>query len=423
MTKRIILILTGLLLLSLLVIYISAWETEEKFSTCKITGLSNLDTVNFRNHKEVELAASTLYRGSDLKKLIQGNQYRDAWATPIKVPILFLDTLKGKSTIIEEGGGKQTHSLKLVTKDGVIMTLRSVTKDPEKLVPEIADQLGLENIVIDGISAQHPYASLVVAELSNYAKVLHTQPHLYFVPKQESLGSYNKKYGNRLFMLEYETKGKKNWSSIKNVKEIIDTDGLQRLKLKYGEKLTVDQPLLVRSRLFDILIGDWDRHAKQWGWIVEETNDNLIAHPLPSDRDNAFFRLEGIVPTIITSSNTLSEVQTYNADVESIEGLIMPFDRYFLKEIPSSVFAAQAVFLQQQLTEKVIRKSFKVWPESIYNLDAERIIEYLLSRLKNLSTYAEEFKTQLDKQPRLTEPLKGSDDKSLQGSIMECFSC
>src|SRR5690606_34569363 len=134
------------------------------------------------------------------------------------------------------------------------------------LVPEFARTPGIENRVIDGVSAQHPYATLAVAALADEVGVLHTNPQIVFVPEQSSLNKYNKKYGNRLYLLEYETKGKKNWTTYKNVDEIIDTDNLQKLKMKHGNKVSVDKRTLVRARIFDLLIGDWDRHAKQWGW-------------------------------------------------------------------------------------------------------------------------------------------------------------
>ena len=80
---------------------------------------------------------------------MQGSNYRDAWSEKVKFPIVFLDTLYGGMEIIKEGGGKQTHSLKLRAKNDILYTLRSVTKDPGKLIPEIAEDLGLENIIVD----------------------------------------------------------------------------------------------------------------------------------------------------------------------------------------------------------------------------------------------------------------------------------
>ena len=170
------------------------------------------------------IAASTLYEGNGVKTIMQGEQYRKAWSTPVKVPILFLNKMEGKVTIMEEGGGNQTHSLKLQLENGVLMTLRSVTKDPSPLVPKVAETLGIQNIIVDGISAQHPYAALAVAKLSDNAGILNTRPKLVFVPKQEQLAEYNDKFGNRLFLLEYETEGNAQWLKLKNVDSLIDTE-------------------------------------------------------------------------------------------------------------------------------------------------------------------------------------------------------
>src|SRR5690606_30730175 len=137
-------------------------------------------------------------------------------------------------------------------------------------VPEIAKTLGLSNIIIDGNSGQHPYGAVAAAALAGEVDVLHTNPRPLFLPKQEKLGDLNEKYGNKLYLLEYETESEVNWTALQNIVEIIETDDLQELKAIRGDKLKIDRNALVRSRLFDLLIGDWDRHTKQWGWALQE---------------------------------------------------------------------------------------------------------------------------------------------------------
>src|SRR5690606_10519210 len=138
-----------------------------------------------------------------------------------------------------------------------------------------------------------------VALLADAANILHTSPKVYFIPKQETLKEYNENYGNKLFLFEHETESKTNWTSIENVSTIIETDDLQELKLERGDSLRIDEHALVRARLFDLIIGDWDRHAKQWGWVIKNEQNGQIAIPLPADRDNAFFNVGGIIPNII----------------------------------------------------------------------------------------------------------------------------
>ena len=86
-------------------------------------------------------------------------------------------------------------------------TLRSVTKDPSRLVPAWAPYLGLANVVTDGISAGHPYGAAAAAALAEAAGVAHMHPRLAFVPHQPRLDSFDADFGGRLYWLEYEPEG------------------------------------------------------------------------------------------------------------------------------------------------------------------------------------------------------------------------
>ena len=51
-----------------------------------------------------------------------------------------------------------------------------------------------------------------------------------------------------------------------------------------------DQDQVLRSRLFDIWIGDWDRHDDQWRWAsFKDKNGFTYYQPIPRDRDQIFF--------------------------------------------------------------------------------------------------------------------------------------
>ncbi len=421
--KKIFAFILVLVLVFIALTYWSLGTTSEEFATCRIVGKSDLETINFKKHDSVWVAASTLYESNFIKNMMQGTNYREAWATPVRVPIVFLDTIFGGLTIVEEGGGKQTHSLELKSRSGLRYTLRGVNKDPKALVPQFARTLGLENIVIDGVSAQHPYSSEVVAALSDAANVLHTHPKTVFVPRQATLGTLNEKYGNRLYQLEYETEGKVNWTLLKNVVALLDTEGLQQLKMDHGPRVSIDQEALVRARLLDFIIGDWDRHAKQWGWIIQKVGDNFRGVPLPSDRDNAFFKINGAIPTIVSDKNITPDLQPFEKDIDYLPGLVMDFDVYFLKKTPGNVFSEQARALQASLTDEAIDRALHTWPKAIYDLDARAIKNKIIERRDNLVAYALAFKKELDKREWLTEPLKGSDKMAGHPGLIACFEC
>jgi len=421
--KKVLALIAILLIVFIALIYWSVSSTNKEFKTCEIKSFEDLENIDFREHDSVLIAPSSLYEGNILKEFMQGENYRKTWATPIQFPIAFLDTLKGGLKILKEGGGKQTHSLKLVNPQGITFTLRSVAKDPQKLIPEIAEDLGLENIIVDGISAQHPYGAILAAKLSEIAGVLHTHPSMYFLPKQDLLGKYNEKYGNRIYLLEYETESKKNWTSYENVNEIIETKALQELKQKEGKNLSIDKAALIRTRLFDLLIGDWDRHAEQWGWVLQENGDKIEAIPLPGDRDNAFFNPGGVIPTIITNKNVEPLVRPFEMKIDHMPGLVYPFDRYFLIDTSKEIYIEQAKALQNSLTNAKIDDSFKVWPKEISKLDRAEISEKLKSRRDHLVEYAEAFHAIIQEKGKLNEALKGSEKAEISPGLLPCFEC
>ncbi len=418
--KKFLWFLLVLLIIFLGLVYISLWGTNKTFETATIV---NIEAKDLRDQDSVLVITSTLYDANPLKRFMQGNNYREAWKAKLKIPVVYLDTLLGGMKIIKEGGGSQTHSLRLQNSQGILYSLRSVNKDPSSHIPELADFLGLENIVIDGISAQHPYGAIAAAALAEVAQVQHTHPKVVFVPKQKFLAGYNDKYGNRLFLLEYETEGNINWTNLSNVKKIIETDELQQLKSEVGEKLQIDENAYIRARLFDMLIGDWDRHAEQWGWILVQEKDMLKAIPLAGDRDNAFFKLAGVIPTIISHKYITPMVRPFEKDIDYMPGLVYPLDVYLLKNVPQKSYLKEAEFLQQQLTNEKIIEALKVWPKVLYDLDGEEIVSKIIKRRNDLLKYAREFHEEIEQRDYLSKPLKGSEDLKLQPKLIKCFDC
>src|SRR6202008_1219199 len=73
---------------------------------------------------------------SGLHRNIFGENYRKEWAAKVKLPYLKLSQLHGGLSPEKLGGGEQTHSIRLVDPSGKEWVLRTVEKDPAKLLPE-----------------------------------------------------------------------------------------------------------------------------------------------------------------------------------------------------------------------------------------------------------------------------------------------
>ena len=60
-------------------------------------------------------------------------------------------------------------------------------------------------ILTDYYTGDHPYAPFTIGKLSDAVGIYHTNPVLYYIPKQNALGKYNDEFGNQLFMIEERT--------------------------------------------------------------------------------------------------------------------------------------------------------------------------------------------------------------------------
>lgn len=402
-----------LLVLFLIFLGLSYWSVSVGPEKVKLSEVVEKD------NDSVTVIATNVYESNVIKRFMQGRNYRNAWEARVKVPVLNLDSM----TVLEEGGGQQTHSLDLRSPSGVLYSLRSINKDPDPLIPGIARTLGLENIVIDGVSAQHPYGAILSASLADAADILHTHPTAVYVPKQKNLQKWNDSFGNRLYLLEYETEGKVNWTRFPNVLEIMDTDDLQEFKAKHPEKVSIDKRALIRARLFDIWIGDWDRHAKQWGWVMVEKKGRFKAIPLGGDRDNAFFKIDGVIPTLLTNELVQPMVRPFEKDIDYLPGYVYPIDIYFLRNVPEKVFIEEARSLEKIFTDERIDEAFEAWPDEVNALNFADISKKLKKRRDNLTKYAAEFWEEIQERELLNEPLKGSEDIELPEKLKKCFDC
>ncbi len=356
----------------------------------------------------VVVIATKRFRTHPLKNAFQGKNYRKAWKTPIKVPVKFLDEIEGGIIPLEMGGGFQTLSMDLQGKEDIVYTLRSVNKNPDELIPDYARKLNIGNIVMDAMSAQHPYGALVVAPMAESVGILHTHPKLVYLPHQSQLDTFDSRYGGRLFLLEYEPEGSGAWIDMEGVKEIIDTEDVQKMLLEHPNS-TIDERALVRARLFDLMIGDWDRHAKQWGWVVIEKEDEPLTYvPLPTDRDNAFYNPNGIILKLITHPRSQPLVRPFRKKIDYMPGLVKPFDQYFLLNVPENVFVEVAHELQKDFTDEKIDAAFDHWPDEFNKLDKKNIIKYIKARRADLPKHAKAFKQVLVERGELLVPLKGS---------------
>lgn len=325
--------------------------------------------------------ASTQYEAGKVKRRLLGDNYRDAWAQELDVPVFDIATKKGGLVPVKKGGGQQTLSLRLRDSTGHEYVLRSVEKFPEGAIPEVLRETFAQDLVQDQISAAHPYAALVIPPMAEGVGLLHTNPELVYIPDDPRLGQYREEFANTLAL--FEERPDDDWSDASyfgNSDRIVSTRKVIE-RLANDNDSRVDEAFVLRNRLFDLIIGDWDRHDDQWRWA--KVPGKKIYRPIPRDRDQAFFVNEGMLSKIWSRRWALPKLEGFDADIDWPSGLSFNarhFDRTFLTSLSRKDWIAAAEDLKDDLTDDIIEKAIRQWPEPIFALHGQRIISHLKSR-------------------------------------------
>ncbi len=346
------------------------------------------------NDRTVLVRAGAIYEAGRFKRFLLGDHYRDTWLAPVEVPILHLSKEKGGLTILEKGGGMQTLSLKLKGKDGKLYSLRSVQKDPTPTLPKPLQYSFAADLVQDQISASHPYGAFILPLLGDAAGIYHTNPRLVYLPDSDELGKYRKDFGGMLAMLEEDAD--ENWSDYPdfgNTKNAVST-GTVLEALHEDNDNRVDQKNLLRARLFDMWIGDWDRHEGQFRWAELEDETGKYYRPIPEDRDNIFFKFDGFIPWWASRKWALRKFQDFQQDVRDIAGLNFNgrhLDRRFLTDLSRDEWITIAKDLQSRLSDEVIQKAINLLPDTVYSLTGHELIKTLKARRDRLDQFARRY--------------------------------
>ena len=328
----------------------------------------------------VTVAANARYNNiSGVHNIISGKNYRKEWAQPVHLKVFRIDKEMGGFKIKSLGGGRQTKSLKIEDKDGKEWTLRTVDKDPEGAVPEALKGSIAQSIVQDMISAQAPYGALVIPPLAEAANVIHTSPKYYFVPDDPALGPYRQVFANKVCLLEMVDPVEED-TKTKSTAKVID-------KMISDSKNHVDQETVLRARLLDMLIGDWDRHFNQWKFGTNDTGVGKLYYPIPKDRDQAFFNSNGLLVRAISLA-ALPYLQGFKKNYPDIKWFNWEerdFDRIFMNNLDAEKWKRIISQFQQNVNDSVIEEAVKRLPPEIFTLDGSEIAGKLKSR-RNLLT-------------------------------------
>ncbi len=345
-------------------------------------------------------------------RMFWGERYRKYFGTKVNVPTVNLDTLFGGLTPVRKGGGHQSKSLRLKDKLGREYTMRALRKSAlqylqavvfkDQYVEGLFNKTYTENLLLDVFTGAHPYAPFTIGILSEAVGVYHSNPVLYYVPKQDALGYFNNEFGDELYMIEERAaSGHGDKANFGFSNEIISTNDMLT-KLRKNENHIVDEESYIRARLFDMLIGDWDRHEDQWRWAIFNEENKTIYRPVPRDRDQAFSimadgALLGFATKVIPSLRLMS---SYDEELKSPKWFNLepyPLDMALINQSNRDIWNAQVKHIVKNLTDAVIDDAFKYFPDEVNDETVQEIKRKLKGRQVNLQQISNRYYEHINK--------------------------
>ncbi|HEX9151360.1 MAG TPA: ShlB/FhaC/HecB family hemolysin secretion/activation protein, partial [Flavobacterium sp.] len=353
-------------------------------------------------------------------KFFFGNHYRKYYSLPIEVKTATIDTLFGGLTPKRAGGGHQSKSLQLFDKNGKEYVMRALKKSTARFLQSVAfkdqfiqndfEDTYADDLLSDFYTTSHPYTPFAVSNLAEKIGVAHTNPVLYYIPKHQALKEFNASYGDALYMVEERPNDTQiTVKSFGKPTAIISTADVLK-NLHKDEKYSVDESSYIKARLFDMLIGDWDRHADQWRWGEYKEGKKIIYKPIPRDRDQAFTKYDGALLSILMNMPALRHMQTFKAKIKNVKWLNRepyPLDLAFLKTADEKEWVLQAQYIQENLSDAAIDGAFNSLPAAVQDKTIEGIKQQLKVRKTQLQHYATDYYKVLQK----TVLIVGTDKK------------
>jgi hypothetical protein len=340
------------------------------------------------------ISAGSEYKKPKFYRWLWGNNRRVEWTTPVRVPVVYLDSIYGGLRPYQQGGGNETKSLRLKNADGKEFALRSIDKSRNDVVlPEIKGTF-IADIIQDEVSMSYPYGAFALPVMQQYAGIPHPNPVLVYLPRQSALDTFSAKFQNNLYLLEERPEG--DWSDAYNLgnfkkfsstKEVIES-------LLDDNTNTADQQSFAKARLFDMIINDWDRHEDNWRWGVTDNAGKHRYVPVPRDRDQAFYTKNGKLISPIIAIAGLKYMQDFSNHVKDVNMLNFEernMDRFFTNRMNFNDWINTATELRRELTDTVIIQSVKGMPPEIFNVSGNELIEKLKTRRNELEAIAAKY--------------------------------
>jgi hypothetical protein len=310
-------------------------------------------------------------------RLFFGTHWRETWSQQVSVPRLYLsDSLTVEAT--KEIG----HVISLILRhsNGTRYLVRPVTRDVRYMLPEELRETVAREIIDDQISVANPYATLITDRLERTLGLREKSLQFIGLSPEDLPDSLRATFAEIPASVEvFDENG------------TISSDSLFRRLESFPEE-SVDELAYLKHRLFDMLVGEWDRSPAEWRWkqIVDGPLRRWIPRPTP--RDRAFSRFDGLLPSLMQLGvQKLSHVSDAYGNIDNLTQTARNLDRTILISHEKQIWDSLTAWMKSSLTDSVIEAAVHSLPHEAYLIDGLELSRTLRDRRNELDKASKEL--------------------------------
>lgn len=348
----------------------------------------------------------SLKNKSPIYNSLWGVHYRMLYATPITADAVTLNTLLGGVQVVDQAPG--FHGLILADRRRNLFMLKplggSTSFLESKFFREIYNQSEyqgtyMNKFIGDAYTIINPYTFLAADYMAKVSGLYFDHSRIYYMAGGV-LGdtiANGSSIRNKLVSI-------KDVPDTATQKNILTTEELLK-KIRLSKSYQVDQRQYITERLYDMLVGDWNKVPENWNWQASATTDSLLFAPIVIDRGHAFTKVDGFLFKRMLDALELGFITNYSKkvkDIEQINTLGYTLDMALAGGSGESVWLQQAHYLQNILTDSVINQAFSLLPSEIQGSETDVIKAVLISRRESLPAMARQYYKRLQRTPVIT---------------------
>lgn len=366
------------------------------------------DTISIRFGQNVEKSIYTNEhkRHGSFYTWAWGKHYRDIYYKPVTVPSLSLNTSYGGLSLISHRpmlhayilGNRQNQLFLLKPLGGSSSFLESKFFRDVYRHEDFKDTY-LNDFITEAYTIVHPYMFLVSESLAKSADICSMDSHIYYLGKSDITDTIlNDDYLKDKLVSISQLPEIKEKNVLTSADALIDS-------LHNSHYTSVDQSTYIKMRLFDILIGDWNKVSENWYWLPTTKGDSVVYQPQVIDRSHAFTKVDGFLFKGLLSMLGVSFITNYEAhisNIKKINTLALPLDIALTQNSTADDWRKQAQILKSEMTDYVIDEAFANLPKEMQDEDVLRLKQSLKTRRRNLEGIAQKYYIALQKNPIIT---------------------